>query len=55
MITIDEVNKTSINDNSNIFEIIEKEFGRTLRGKSGFPSVPLRKQFLLADAEHSPL
>ncbi len=30
MITIDEVNKTSINDNSNIFEIIEKEFGRTL-------------------------
>ena len=30
MITIDEVNSTSNSDNSNIFEIIEKEFGRTL-------------------------
>lgn len=30
MITIDEVNNTSNSENSNIFEIIEKEFGRTL-------------------------
>lgn len=30
MITIDEVNNTSNSDNSNVFEIIEKEFGRTL-------------------------
>lgn len=30
MITIDEVNSTPVSDNSNIFEIIEKEFGRTL-------------------------
>ena len=30
MITIDEVNNTSKSDDSNIFEIIEKEFGRTL-------------------------
>ena len=30
MITIDEVNNTSNSDNSNIFEVIEKEFGRTL-------------------------
>ena len=30
MIAIDEVNNTSNSDNSNIFEIIEKEFGRTL-------------------------
>ena len=30
MITIDEVNSSSKNDDSNIFEIIEKEFGRTL-------------------------
>ena len=30
MITIDEVNKVSNSDNSNVFEIIEKEFGRTL-------------------------
>lgn len=30
MITIDEVNSVSNSDSSNIFEIIEKEFGRTL-------------------------
>ena len=30
LITIDEVNNTKPSDNSNIFEIIEKEFGRTL-------------------------
>jgi len=30
MIAIDEVNNTSNSENSNIFEIIEKEFGRTL-------------------------
>lgn len=30
MITIDEVNNTSNSEDSNIFEIIEKEFGRTL-------------------------
>jgi DNA replication protein len=30
MITIDEVNNTSNSENTNIFEIIEKEFGRTL-------------------------
>ncbi len=30
MITIDEVNSTPVSENSNIFEIIEKEFGRTL-------------------------
>ena len=30
MITIDEVNSTSNSENSTIFEIIEKEFGRTL-------------------------
>lgn len=30
MFTIDQVNKTSNSENSNIFEIIEKEFGRTL-------------------------
>lgn len=30
LIAIDEVNSTSNSDNSNIFEIIEKEFGRTL-------------------------
>lgn len=30
MIAIEEVNNTSNSDNSNIFEIIEKEFGRTL-------------------------
>ncbi|MBQ3511010.1 MAG: DnaD domain protein [Bacilli bacterium] len=30
MITIDEVNNTSNSEDSNVFEIIEKEFGRTL-------------------------
>ena len=30
LIAIDEVNNTSNSENSNIFEIIEKEFGRTL-------------------------
>lgn len=30
MITIDDVNSTSNSESSNIFEIIEKEFGRTL-------------------------
>lgn len=30
LITIDEVNSASNSENSNIFEIIEKEFGRTL-------------------------
>lgn len=30
LITMDEVNKTSNSDNSNIFEIIEQEFGRTI-------------------------
>ena len=30
MITIDDVNNSSNNDNTDIFEIIEKEFGRTL-------------------------
>ena len=30
MITIDEVNSTSNSEDSNVFEIIEKEFGRTL-------------------------
>ena len=36
-------------------EQTKKEFGRTCRGKSDFPSVPLRKQFFSAAAEHSPL
>ena len=30
LITMEDVNKVSKSDNSNIFEIIEKEFGRTL-------------------------
>ena len=30
LITMDEVNQVSRSDNSNIFEIVEKEFGRTL-------------------------